>query len=186
MNDNTLPHLNAPLALTDGGMETTLIFDDGIDLPHFASFVLLDTDAGRDALRRYVSSYTAIAAAHDTPLVVETPTWRASADWGDLLGMTADDLAAANRRSVEFLAEHADECDLVISGCIGPRGDGYIADTAMTVDEAAAYHRPQIEALRDAGAHLVSALTMTNVAEATGIAVAARASGIDHVISFTT
>ena len=186
MDINTLPHLTAPLALTDGGMETTLIFDDGIDLPYFASFVLLDSEEGRDALRRYVSSYTAIAAAHDTPLVIETPTWRASADWGDLLGLTADELAAVNRRSVEFLAGHADECDLVISGCIGPRGDGYIADTAMSVDEAATYHRPQVEALRDAGAHLVSALTMTNVAEATGIALAAREAAIESVISFTT
>ena len=186
MNHNTLPHLTAPLALTDGGMETTLIFDDGFDLPYFASFVLLDSDDGRAALDRYVSSYTSIAAEHGVPLIIESPTWRASADWGRLMSLSDDELVDVNRRSVHFLADHADECELVISGCIGPRGDGYVADIAMDPAEAAAYHRPQVDALRDAGAHLVSALTMTNIDEAAGIAVAAREAGIACVISFTT
>jgi S-methylmethionine-dependent homocysteine/selenocysteine methylase len=102
------------------------------------------------------------------------------------MGLDADDLDDINRRSVEIVAEHAADCDLVVSGCLGPRGDGYIADTAMTPDGAAAYHRPRIDSLRDAGADLVSALTINNINEGVGIALAARESDVPCVVAFTT
>lgn len=185
-----LPQLDGSLFLTDGGLETDLIFNDGIELPEFASFVLLDDEAGEAALRRYFARFMAIAADHGTGFVFESPTWRSSPDWGETLGYDSAALAKANRRAIELMkelrAELAESTDpIVISGCLGPRGDGYVADTAMTADEAADYHRAQVEAFNEAGADMVTAITMTNVAEATGIAMAAKVAGIPCAISFT-
>ena len=56
-----LPQLDADLFLTDGGIETTLIFDDGLDLPDFAAFTLLADEAGRSALVRFFDRYADIA-----------------------------------------------------------------------------------------------------------------------------
>ncbi|NND74524.1 MAG: homocysteine S-methyltransferase [Ilumatobacter sp.] len=180
-----LTQLHAPLTLTDGGLETTLIFHDGFDLPYFAAFVLLDSNGGNAALDHYVDSYVDVARRHRLPLVVETATWRASPDWARLLDVSDEQLATLNRRSVEAVASRASGVELVVSGCVGPRGDGYVADTAMTAADAQAYHGLQIEALRDGGAELVSAITMTNSAEAIGIARAAHDADIACVISFT-
>src|SRR5262245_30168924 len=126
--------------ITDGGMETTLVFHKGIDLPHFASFVLLDSEDGRRALREYFLPYVDLAREHGVGTVLDTPTWRANADWGRRLGYSGDDLARVNRAGDEFLAglrgEAGDSPPIVICGCIGPRGDGYRVDDAMIAAEA--------------------------------------------------
>jgi S-methylmethionine-dependent homocysteine/selenocysteine methylase len=184
-----LPQLSGRTFLTDGGMETNLIFHGGLELPHFASFVLLEDDAGRDALRNYFRPYIAIARERGVGIVLDTPTWRANADWGARLGYSADELADVNRRGValieELRAEAGDEPTIQISGCVGPRGDGYRADEQMTADEAQRYHTPQIETFADTGADLVTALTMTYPDEAVGITRASAAAGVPVVISFT-
>ena len=74
------------MKLTDAGLETVLLFDEGIELPEFAAFPLVDSDDGRAALRRYYTSFLELARARDVPLVLSAPTWRASPDWGRLLG----------------------------------------------------------------------------------------------------
>jgi S-methylmethionine-dependent homocysteine/selenocysteine methylase len=170
-------------AITDGGLETTLIYHAGAELPHFAAFVLLEDEAGLRKLRDYYRPYVAIARAHGVRAILDTPTWRASADWGALLGYTRDALADVNRRAVDLLCavrSEAPEVEIAISGCIGPRGDGYVVGKTMSADEAAEYHAPQAEAL--AGADLITALTLTYAEEAIGIA---RASAFPPVISFT-
>ena len=98
-----LPQLAAPLFLTDGGIETSLIFEEGIDLPDFAAFVLLDHEAGRAALERYFAAYLAIARRDGVGIVLETPTWRASADWAARLGYSVEGIAEINREAVAFL-----------------------------------------------------------------------------------
>ena len=85
-SSNRLPQLDGGLFLTDGGIETTLIFHEGIDLPYFAAFHLMKTQEGRAALVRYFERYVAIARADGTGFIFESPTWRASSDWGALLG----------------------------------------------------------------------------------------------------
>jgi S-methylmethionine-dependent homocysteine/selenocysteine methylase len=189
MTSTTL-QLEDTLFLTDGGLETTLIFHDGIDLPLFACFVLVDTDEGRDLLRRYYRRYAATARELGTGLILESPTWRASSDWGPQLGYSEEALAAVNRRSVELLRSLAaeverDGTEVLVSGCIGPRGDGYTIDERPTVESAELYHRPQIRTLAAAGADMVSAFTLTCPEEAIGICRAATAEGIPVVISFT-
>ena len=186
-----LPHEADVEFLLDGGIETTLIFHDKLTLPHFAAFVLLETPEGTAVLRRYYQRYLEIAQAKGLGFVLESPTWRANSDWGALLGYDAKDLAGVNTKAIELMRDiRADaepsDTPVVVSGCIGPRGDGYVVGSEMTADEAAAYHRPQIEALKAAGAEMCTGLTMTYVSEAVGIARAAKSAGLPVVISFTT
>jgi homocysteine S-methyltransferase len=192
MNSATqsLPQLDGGLFLTDGGLETDLIFNDGIDLPEFASFVLLSNEDGIAALRNYYKRFMQIAGEHETGFIFESPTWRSSLDWGEVLGYERAALIEANRRAIELMLELRDEFPdssgpIVVSGCIGPRGDGYVADSAMSAEEAAGYHSIQVDAFADAGADMVTAITMTNVPEATGVALAAAAAGMPSAISFT-
>lgn len=187
---NHLPQMGDRLFLTDGGLETTLIFHDGIDLPCFAAFDLLRDQAGIAALSRYFDRYVAIARARGLGVVLEAPTWRANLDWGVKLGYDADTLADANRKAIGLMLEIRADAEtpatpMVISGNIGPRGDGYQADNRMTPDAAQAYHAQQIETFADADADLVSAFTINYVEEAVGIVRAAREAATPVVISFT-
>jgi S-methylmethionine-dependent homocysteine/selenocysteine methylase len=185
-----LPHRNGPLFLTDGGLETTLIFHEGEDLPHFAAFLLLSTPQGRRKLESYFERYLEIAARDGAGFVLESPTWRASSDWAERLGVPLDELESMNRSSIALLEELRGRWErkvapIVISGCLGPRGDGYDPREIMTVAEAQAYHARQVSSFADAGADMVSAITMTNLPEAIGIVRAARARHMPCVISFT-
>ncbi len=185
-----LPQLRATPFLTDGGIETTLIFHDGHELPHFAAYDLLTREGGEDALRRYFEPYVRIAREARVGVVLETATWRASADWAARLGQTPRQLDSLNRRAVELLEEvrrahETNEAPIVISGCVGPRGDGYVVGEAMSADAAEAYHATQIGTFAGTAADLVTALTMTYADEAEGVVRAARAAGMPVVISFT-
>jgi homocysteine S-methyltransferase len=187
---SSLPQLGDALFLTDGGIETTLIFHEGIELPLFAAYGLLGTAEGRDALRRYFDAYAAVAAEHGVGLVLESATWRASPDWAARLGHSAADLERLNRAAIELLVEVRDAQPpggppIVISGCVGPRGDGYVAGQRMSASEAERYHAVQIGTFAALAADLVTALTMTYPEEAVGIVRAAGAAGLPVVISFT-
>ena len=187
---DSLPQLGGQPFLTDGGLETTLIFRDGFELPHFAAFHLLSSAPGRAALEGYFRSYAELARRYGTGCVLESATWRASRDWGDKLGYDAAALRAANRAAVELLGPIAREYEspaspMVISGCIGPRGDGYRVGALPQPEEAERYHREQVEVFRDSGAALVTAMTLTNTEEAIGIVRAAAGAGMPVVISFT-
>ena len=174
--------------LTDGGIETTLIFEYGIDLPLFAAFPLLDTKEGRDALRRYYRTHASIADTHKRGFIFESATWRASPDWADKLNISRDKLAELNRRSIVLMDDLRSEftgLQSVLSGCIGPRGDGYDPGEIMRVEEAEQYHAFQVAAFAEARADLVTAITITNTPEAVGIVRAASASDMPVVISFT-
>jgi S-methylmethionine-dependent homocysteine/selenocysteine methylase len=187
---NALPQLQGGLFLTDGGIETSLIFHDGLELPHFAAFHLLKDEAGTEALRRYYARYAEIARANGVGFVLESATWRASPDWGDKLGYSAGALANANVRSIALMQElraafQTKRTSIVISGCVGPRGDGYDPGAAMSSDEAQEYHAQQIGVFARTEADLVTAITMTNAAEAVGVTRAAQAAGMPVAISFT-
>ena len=185
-----LPQLGDKLFLTDGGIETTLIFQEGIELPYFAAFDLLRTDEGRKTLRDYYSRYAAIARDRGLGFIFESATWRASPDWASKLGISQSELDELNRAAIEMLKPLREEFEtarspMVISGCVGPRGDGYKADAKMSAGEAAAYHGPAIRVYAAAEADMVTAITMTYAEEAIGITRAARAAGMPVAISFT-
>src|SRR5512147_549725 len=146
---HALPQLDDAPFLTDGGIETTLIFHDGHDLPHFAAYDLLTRDGGEDALRRYFEPYVRVALDRGVGIVLETPTWRANPDWAARMGHSGHQLEALNRRAVELLDELGDELEtespqMVVSGCVGLRGDEYVVGETMSAEEAAAYDGAQI------------------------------------------
>ena len=182
-----LPQLDR-LFLTDGGLETDMIFNRGVDLPFFSSINLLRTSDGRAALDAYFRSYLDLARRVDTGFELVSASWRASPDWANEFGISQEEMDDLNRQSVVMLrdiqAEYAD-VPTVVTGCIGPRGDGYDPGRIMTADEAQDYHRRQASTLAAAGADLIGAITITNVPEAVGIARAAEALGVPVYISFT-
>jgi S-methylmethionine-dependent homocysteine/selenocysteine methylase len=188
---NIIKQTSERVFLTDGGIETTLIFQEGFDLPYFAAFDLLKSRKGKEALKRYYEPYAALAVSSRTGFILESPTWRASSDWAEKMGYNREQLAAANRKAVLLLHEIREAFSVpsspfLISGCIGPRGDGYQVADAMTPQEACNYHSEQISTLADSNVDMISAITMTYPEEAIGIVQAAQAVNLPIVISFTT
>lgn len=187
---NDLPQMGDDLFLTDGGLETTLVFHEGIDLPEFAAFVLMQNDEGKAVLENYFHKYLAIAKEHGVGLILETPTWRASSKWGAILGHSEEALASVNRNAIDFLIRVRDEHEndktkIVISGSIGPKGDGYVIDERMTPDSAENYHAIQIATFSQTDADLVTAFTLSYAEEAIGMVRAAQSVTMPIVIGFT-
>ena len=184
-----LPQLDGGTFLTDGGLETTLIFHEGLDLPAFAAFDLLKDDAGTEALRAYFDRYAALAGKYATGLVLESPTWRANPRWAAEIGYDDARLDELNRRAIglmeEVRAANSDGAPIVISGCVGPHDDGYDPSVTLTAEAARDYHAVQIGSFAATAADMVAAITMTYAEEATGVALAARATGLPAAISFT-
>jgi homocysteine S-methyltransferase len=187
---HALPQLGQRPFLSDGGLETTLIFHEGRELPQLAAFDLLKDAAGLEWLRRYFERYIDIARQHGAGFILETPTWRASSDWGRLLGYDTLALADANRIAIGLMLElraahETKDLPMVISGNLGPRGDGYRPDARMSIAEAREYHAGQVATFADTDADVVSAFTLNYIEEAVGIVQAARAARIPVVVSFT-
>jgi len=185
-----LPQLGEGLFLTDGGIETTLIFHEGLELPDFAAYDLLRRPGGEAALAKYFRAYAELARRFEVGIVLESATWRASRDWAERLGHTPAQLAELNRAAIRQLEAIRAEFEtprtpVVISGCLGPRGDGYNPAKRMSPDEAESYHREQASIFADSAADLLTAITMNYTEEAIGIARAARRAGMPVVISFT-
>lgn len=187
---HTLPQTEGGLFLTDGGIETTLIFHEGMELPDFAAFHLLSNSGGEAVLRKYFRTYAELANRFRSGLILESATWRSSPDWGVRLGYTSRTLAYANHRAIQLLQEVREEYEteqtpVVISGCIGPRGDGYVPGNIMSIQEAETYHWEQVETFAGSTADMITAITMNYVEEAIGIAGAAEKAGMPVAISFT-
>jgi homocysteine S-methyltransferase len=184
-----IPQLTGDLFLTDGGIETTLIFHRGLELPEFAAFHLLKDKAGTETLRSYFRPYLELARENRTGFVLESPTWRASPRWAAEIGYSADELDTMNRTAISLMAdlrdEYSDVTPIVISGCVGPQDDGYDPKQKLSIDQAAEYHSTQIRTFADTEADMVAALTLTYIDEAIGIARAAQAEGLPVAISFT-
>lgn len=192
MTTATLPQTEGGWFLTDGGIETTLIYQEGIELPEFAAFVLLDSTAGRETLARYYRRYLDIAAGSPgAGFILESPTWRAGRDWCAKLGLDEVAMRRLNAAAIALMHRLRDahagaiEGPIVVSGCIGPRGDGYRPGQPMSGEDAMRAHLPQARALAEAGVDMLSAITMTTSGEATGVARAAAALGLPCAISFT-
>jgi S-methylmethionine-dependent homocysteine/selenocysteine methylase len=185
-----VPQLGGDVFLTDGGIETVMIFHEGLELPLFAAFDLLNDERGTERLRAYYAPYLALARERGLGFVLEAPTWRASPRWAAELGYDAEQLDALNRKAIgmldEIRSEHAaGDAPIVISGCVGPHDDGYNPAECLTAEGARAYHATQIGTFADTAADMVTALTMTYVEEAIGVARAAADAGVPAAVSFT-
>lgn len=187
---NTLPNESDDVFLTDGGLETTLIFLEGFELPHFAAFDLLRHQEGYMAVKNYYTRYLKIAKKYKTNFILESPTWRANPDWIEKIGYSRNRLSELNEKAVALLTDLKKEFEndldsILISGCIGPRGDGYTPNNCMTIEEAKRYHSEQIGVLSRTSVDFISGLTMNYVEEAIGIVKAAEAFKIPVIISYT-
>jgi len=187
---SNLPQLSGKFCITDGGMETDLIFNKNIDLPEFASYDLLRTQEGYETLYEYYESYAKLAQRFNVGLILETPTWRANPDWGKKIGDSVDAIHYFNLKAVKQIEQireqyGTEDSPIVISGCIGPRGDGYRPGSLMTASQAQQYHSTQIESFSQSNADLVSALTFNYIDEAIGVALAAKQFNLPVCISFT-
>ena len=185
-----LPQLDGSKFLTDGGIETTMIFHEGLDLPHFAAFDLLKSKTSKEKLQKYFNEYCQIAVDNRVGFILEAVTWRASMDWAIQLGYTQSDLVKAIHESIELFLpirnQHENEhTKIVFSGCVGPRGDGYVPGEMMSAAEAEDYHSLQIQTFSETEADMITALTINYVDEAVGIATAAKRYKMPVVISFT-
>jgi S-methylmethionine-dependent homocysteine/selenocysteine methylase len=189
MQSNELPSLDGGLFLTDGGLETFLIFHRDLDLPEFAAFDLLKDEAGREELRGYYGPFLDLAVDSGFGFVLESPTWRANPRWGAAIGYDEPALANANREAVRLMNElrraAGGDRPILISGCVGPHDDGYSPSEVLDASEAHAYHASQIGTFAETSVDLVTAVTMTYVEEAIGIARAATDLDVPVVISFT-
>jgi homocysteine S-methyltransferase len=185
-----LPQLGGSLFMTDGGIETTLIFHDGFDLPEFAAIDLLRSDEGTEALRSYYTRYAELAGELGLDFVLESPTWRASPAWAARLGYSPAELDRLNRSAIALMEEirgryQSPDVSIVISGCVGPQGDGYRPAELLTAEAAESYHSTQVSTFAETSADMVAAITMTYAAEAVGIVRAASRAGLPAAISFT-
>jgi S-methylmethionine-dependent homocysteine/selenocysteine methylase len=185
-----LPQLGGDIFLTDGGIETVLIFHDGLDLPLFAAFALLKDEQGTERLRSYYAPYVALARERGLGFVLESPTWRASPRWAAELGYDREQLDGFNRKAIALLEEirgerRTGDPPIVISGCVGPQGDGYNPSELLSAEAAREYHSAQIGTFADTAADMITAITMTHSEEAIGVARAAAEAGLPAAISFT-
>ena len=185
-----LPHQSTGLYLTDGGLETTLVFLEGHDLPQFAAYPLLHNAKGYRALLDYYRRYLSIAEKNGASFILESPTWRANPDWIEKIEYPGTSITDSVEIAIRLLDEARNEFlqripNIVLSGCIGPRGDGYNPQNQMSILEAKKYHSTQIAAFKQTAVNIISALTMNYAEEAAGIAMAAAEANFPVVISFT-
>lgn len=178
------------LFLTDGGFETTLFFKEGFDAPEFAAIMLMDDVNARTAMRNYFRRFLAMAEAAGTGYVLDTNTWRGGTHWAPALGVSKSELLRLNRDAVQFArnlrAEWVERVSpILLSGAVGPAGDGYAPDQLFDPVTAHRKHAPQIETLASAGVDFISALTITHPGEAIGIVLAAVEVDLPSVVSFT-
>ena len=190
MYRNNLPQLTGKPFLTDGGIETVLLFQQGIELPCFAAFDVLKNEEHCAWLKQYFLDFIDLASHYHTGLILEAITWRASKDWAAQIGYSEKELVHFIHKAVHLLEEVRNESrdrdiDLVISGCIGPRGDGYSPTNMMTARQAEDYHSHQIGVFKETAADMVTALTLNYIDEAVGLAKAAKAVNMPAAIAFT-
>jgi homocysteine S-methyltransferase len=187
---NALPQLSGEFFLADGGIETDLIFNHGIEIREFAAHTLLTDPAGREAMAGYFREFLGLAGEQDTGFILDSQTWKAHRHWADDLGADEAELCAANQDSIEFIAGLRDEFSsnqmpIVLNGIMGPRGDGYAPDVEVAAHEAEEYHAQQLAWLAATQVDMVTGTTYTQADEAIGLVRAARVAGLPVVISFT-
>lgn len=183
-----LSRMGDRLHLTDGGLETAMIFLEGLELPQFASFTLLASPEGVAAMRRYFTGFLDQAALLNMGFVLDTATWRASEGWGEVMGLSPADIDRVNREAVIFaqaLRDAHGDSAVILNGVIGPHGDAYRPDSVLGPDQAFDYHHRQVGVLADAGVDMVTAVTISSTGEAIGIAEAAQDVGVPVTLSFT-
>lgn len=187
---NALPQLSGDMFLTDAGLETDLIFNHGVEIREFAAHTLLPSSEGRAAVTRYFEGFLDLAKERNAGFILDSATWKAHTHWARDLGTDPVELRAANEHSIRFISELRDRYSqnakpIVLNAIVGPCGDAYRPEIAISSDQAEAYHAEQLGWLAETEADMVTAATFNQASEAAGLARAARSTGLPAVVSFT-
>jgi S-methylmethionine-dependent homocysteine/selenocysteine methylase len=184
------PQKDGRIYLSEGGTETEISYKYGFELPEFAMFPLLDNPEAVSQMQGMYRKYLDVVAKHGMCALIGGLDYRASPDWGKLLGYSPQGLAEANHKSIDFLREVASEYasdipEILIQGLIGPRGDAYERNISISENEAEDYHSIQLTTLKEANVDLALAITFNNVSESIGVARAAKKIGVPLAISLS-
>ena len=183
-----LPQLGTDIFACYIGMDTELLYRDGIDLPGFASYPLLLNPEHKNLLRNYYCNLIDLARDQNVGLILDSVTWVANRDRGAELGFSPEDLKKFNIEAIELIADVREEkgdLPTVLCGQVGPRGDGYAPADQMSTQEAEDYHSQQIEVYSGTEADLVSGFTLCYPEEASGVVRAAQRFDMPVAIAFT-
>lgn len=189
MNKSTFPTLlnAAPFILGEGALIERLRRQPDIELdPNVVNSAFIYEPLKRTALETICRQYLDIGCKLDVPLLVSTPTWRASRERIAAAGLAERDVNGDNFNFLATLrAQYGAYADkVVICGLMSCRGDAYCPDEALSVKDAAVFHRWQAEKLAATGADFLLASTLPALSEATGLAMALADTGRPYIISF--
>ena len=184
-----LPQLRGHDMTCGGGLGTWLQYVDGFEFRHFCIFELLDDERGLACITDFHRKYAEAAAINGFGAIVEGIHYRASRDWGELIGYSREALEEINIRGIELYRNIAREFDspetpMVVAGAIGPRGDAYNIGRTPNAAESQDYHSEQIQTFKKAGADQITAMTFSSIEEVIGIVRASTAEDIPIVVSF--
>lgn len=176
----------APL-LTDGGIETRIMFETGYAMdPHLQVAAMVADPAGGPLIRGIYEDYVRVAERAGVAVVIGTPTFRASRSFaaaagrrepGTVAALNAE--AAAMSRSIAAGAS----VPVLVAGVLGPARDAYTPEQALDREQARAYHSEQARALAGAEVDFLFAATFPAIEEAIGAGAAMGASGLPYVVS---
>lgn len=187
---NQLPQLSEDLFLADGGLETDLIFNHGVEIQEFAAHTLLPDPLTRNIVADYFRAYLSLANEHNAGFILDSQTWKAHMHWAHDLGVNENDLRKANKASVAFIDSLRNEFSgnakpIVLCGIIGPTADAYAPEDRVGAKKAEEYHSRQLGWLAETAVDMISGTTFPRTDEAVGLVRAAQSFNLPVVISFT-
>lgn len=178
---------SVPCILGEGAVIERLRRDGGLELdPYLVNSAFIYENQKRMALESIYRQYLDIGREFSLPLLLSTPTWRASRERIDAAGYAGVDVNGDNARFLRTLLKSYGGYakNVVICGLMSCRGNAYIPADAMAVAEALNFHAWQAETLAEAGVDFLLAATLPAMSEATGLAFALAATGKPYVLSF--
>jgi homocysteine S-methyltransferase len=142
-----------PCILGEGAVIERLRRNPALELdPFLVNSAFIYDPAKRAALEVICREYLDIGREFDLPLLISTPTWRASRERIAAAGYGGVEV---NGDNVRFLAELRQSYGaygekIVICGLMSCRGDAYDPAAALAADEARQFHAWQADKLRPA------------------------------------
>jgi len=176
-----------PIILGEGAVIERLRRNTGFELdPFIVNSAFIYDKEKRAALETIYRQYLDIGFQYDLPLLLSTPTWRASRERISAAGYERKDVNGDNFRFLDALrnsyGNYAQK--VVICGLLSCQGDAYNPDEALEADVAFEFHAWQAVKLAETGVDFLLAATLPAFSEATGLASALAVTGKPYIVSF--
>ena len=176
-----------PIILGEGAVIERLRRNTDFKLdPHVVNSAFIYDKEKRSALEIIYRQYLDIGFLYGLPLILSTPTWRASQERILAAGYKRKDVNGDNFRLLDALRNSygAYAQKVVICGLLSCRGDAYNPDEALDTADALEFHSWQAMKLAEAGVDFLLAATLPAFSEAAGIASALALTGKPYMVSF--